>query len=192
MPSLPATSAARTETRVFQGAGTFSTWVGIFSTQVENVPWPSLMPVREAAARACWAMTASGTPPLSAVMLLNLHADQRGLPKAFNKLALLPVWKTYKEIAAQHPLLCHLTETQIQERVLHACLDKVFLQAHHYCVEGVLSRDCNGIECHVHTVLAQYVADLKEEQLLLSLPHMVSAHPCCTRAPRVVTVPRPG
>lgn len=114
-------------------------------------------------------------------MLLNLHAGQRGLPKAWSKLAYLPVFRSYKATAANHPLLGHLTETQIQERVLHACLAKVFERAHEFCVEGVLSRDCNGTECHVNTVLAQYVADLKEEALLLSLPNQVCStlsQPC--------------
>ncbi len=91
----------------------------------------------------------------------------------------MPVWKVIKSVA-QHPLLRGMTETQIQERVLHACLTKILEGSEEFCGTGHLSRDCNGQACWVVTRLMLWIADLKEKKALLSMPDQVPqppAHP---------------
>ena len=99
------------------------------------------------------------------------------MPDAWSKVAFLPVWKTIKHMAL-HPALRHLSETQVQERVLHACLGKVLAGSEEYCGTGVLSRDCNLVECWVVLRLMLWICDLKEQRLLTSSPNQVRVPGC--------------
>lgn len=105
---------------------------------------------------------------------MNWDPECRAKVENWCKAAYFPTWGSIEHLSTHEDL----QHTDLQDRVLHACLSKVFEGSEKYCRDGVTARDCNGKECHVVCRLLQYTADLMERYRLQSSPVHVSAPPC--------------
>jgi len=100
----------------------------------------------------------------------NLEAQERSKIKSWSRIAYIPT-----SFSLRGEALLGMDEKDVQLRVLHACLRKVFEGHEKFCgPKGVKTRDCNGLECLAVCRLLCYISDLMERYKLASVPQHVS------------------